>query len=60
MDWLTSGMRIDEARLSLLRRKDFRALRSVYKRKAAKLFLDGLEHSVLSLKVGDCSRSRND
>jgi hypothetical protein len=49
-DWLTRGMRIDEDRLRSLRRKDFSALRPVYKHKAANEFLHSLEDAILTIK----------
>lgn len=48
LDWLTTGMRIDEDRLLSLKRKDFSALRLVYKHKAANHFLHSLEGAVLT------------
>jgi hypothetical protein len=50
LDWLTQGMRIDEDRLRSLRRKDFIALRPVYKHKAANAFLHSLEEAILTTK----------
>ncbi|EJL28683.1 hypothetical protein [Novosphingobium sp. AP12] len=50
LDWLTQGMRIDEDRLRSLRRKDFIALRPVYKHKAANVFLRSLEEAILTTK----------
>lgn len=48
LDWLTMGMRIDEVRLLSLKRKDFSALRPVYKHKAANDFLRSLEGAILT------------
>jgi hypothetical protein len=48
LDWLTIGMRIAEDRLQTLKRKDFSALRGVYKHKAANTFLQSLEEAVLT------------
>jgi hypothetical protein len=48
LDWLITGMRIDEDRLRSLRRKDFSALRPVYKHKAANAFLHSLEDVILT------------
>ncbi|KQM19049.1 type IV toxin-antitoxin system AbiEi family antitoxin domain-containing protein [Novosphingobium sp. Leaf2] len=48
LDWLITGMRIDEDRLLSLKRKDFSALRPVYKHKAANHFLQSLEGAVLT------------
>lgn len=50
LDWLTMGMRIDEDRLLSLRRKDFSALRPVYRHKAASEFLHSLEDATLTIK----------
>lgn len=50
LDWLTMGMRIDEDRLRSLRRKDFSALRPVYRHKAANTFLHSLEDAILTIK----------
>lgn len=49
-DWLTTGMRIEESQLLSLRRKDFVALKPVYKHKAVNEFLHKLEHEVLSMR----------
>jgi hypothetical protein len=46
LDWLTAGLRIDEASLRGLRRQDFAVLRPVYKHKAANDFLAELEKAV--------------
>ena len=48
LDWLITGMHIDEDRLLSLKRKDFSALRPVYKHKAANHFLQLLEGAVLT------------
>lgn len=50
LDWLTSGMRIDENLLFSLKRKDFAALRPVYKHKGVNNFLVALEGSVMMAK----------
>ena len=50
LDWLITGMRIDEGRLLSLKCKDFSALRAVYKHKAASDFLHSLEDTVLTNK----------
>jgi len=50
LDWLTQGMRIDEDRLRSLRRKDFSALRSVYRHKAANAFIHLLEDAIMTIK----------
>jgi len=49
LDWLTNGMRIDEDRLLSLRRKDFSALRSVYRHKAVNEFLHSLEDAIQTI-----------
>lgn len=54
LDWLTKGMRIDEDALFALRRKDFSALRPVYKHKAVNAFLSALENSVMLTKTSSC------
>ena len=46
LEWLTSGLRIDEAQLGRLTRKDFAALKPVYKHKAVNAFLASLELAV--------------
>lgn len=51
LDWLTSGMRIDQDLLLDLRRRDFTKLRPVYKHKAVRLFLLELENCVLKAKT---------
>ncbi|PZU12312.1 MAG: hypothetical protein DI606_09495 [Sphingobium sp.] len=50
LDWLITGMRIDLDRLLSLKRKDFSALRPVYKHKAANDFLHSLEGAILANK----------
>ena len=60
LDWLTMGMRIDEERLRSLRRKDFAALRPVYRHKAANAFLHSLEDAILAIKGAAKGRSSND
>lgn len=51
VDWLTSGMRIDETQLLALKRQDFAALKPVYKHKAVNAFLAQLEDALLSGKT---------
>ncbi len=51
LDWLTSGMRIDEAQLLALKRADFVALRPVYKHKAVNAFLDQFEKGIMHAKT---------
>ncbi|WP_374613681.1 hypothetical protein [Sphingorhabdus sp.] len=60
LDWLTSGMRIDEAQLFALKRTDFAALKPVYKHKAVNAFLNQLEDALLSGKATGRRSSRND
>jgi hypothetical protein len=60
LDWLTVGMRIDQDHLLSLRRKDFSALKSVYKHKAVNEFLHSFESSILSAKAVARSRSSYD
>jgi hypothetical protein len=50
LGWLITGMRIDEDRLLSLKRKNFSALRPVYKHKAANAFLHSLEDAILTIK----------
>jgi hypothetical protein len=56
LDWLTSGMRIDEAKLFALKRADFATLKPVYKHKAVNTFLEQLEVALMS---GKTSRQRS-
>lgn len=60
LDWLTEGMRIDEDRLRSLRRKDFYALRPVYRHKAANMFLHSLEEAILTIKGATKGRLTDD
>ncbi|GBH28827.1 type IV toxin-antitoxin system AbiEi family antitoxin domain-containing protein [Sphingobium xenophagum] len=60
LDWLTTGMRIDEDRLLSLKRKDFSALRPVYKHKAANHFLHSLEDAILTNKGAAKGRLADD
>lgn len=60
LDWLTMGMRIDENRLRALRRKDFAALRPVYRHKAANEFLYSLEDAILAIKSAAKGRLADD
>ena len=46
LGWVTGGLRIDESMLLQLKRKDFVALRPVYKHQATKRFLHELESSM--------------
>lgn len=52
IEWLTHGMRIDEAMLLALRRKDFAKLKSVYKHKAVNAFLIAFESAVTNARAG--------
>ena len=47
LGWVTGGLRIDESLLLQLKRKDYVALRPVYKHQATNRFLDALESSVM-------------
>ena len=60
LDWLITDMRIDEDRLLPLKRKDFAALRSVYKHKAPNDFLHSLEGAILTEKGAAKGRLAND
>lgn len=60
LDWLTTGMRIDEDRLLSLKRKDFSALHPVYKHKAANDFLHSLEGAILTIKGAAKGRLTDD
>ncbi|SFG38994.1 Transcriptional regulator, AbiEi antitoxin, Type IV TA system [Novosphingobium sp. CF614] len=60
LDWLTIGMRIDKDRLRSLGRKDFAALRPVYKHKAANAFLHSLEDAILTIKGAVKGRPSDD
>lgn len=60
IDWLTSGMRIDEDLLLSLRRKDFATLKPVYKHKAVNAFLNALEISTMAAKVSQRGLSGHD
>lgn len=51
IEWLTSGLRIDEDLLLSLRRKDFAVLKPVYKHKAVNTFLEALEQAVMTAKA---------
>ncbi len=50
LDWLTSGMRIDDEVLLALSRKDFAAVRPAHKHKAVNSFLAELEDAVVTAK----------
>ena len=60
LDWLTSGMRIDDEALLALTEKDFVAVKSVYKHKAVNAFLSGLEDVVLTAKRAHSRGSLHD
>ena len=60
LEWLTSGMRIDQAQLLALKRQDFAAMKPVYKHKAVNAFLDQLDDALLSGKATGRRSSRND
>ena len=46
LGWVIGGLRIDKSRLLQLERKDFVALRPVYKHQATNRFLNALESSL--------------
>jgi hypothetical protein len=48
--WIEQGLRIDRADLLSLGKSDFSALRTVYKHKRARAFLDAFETELLALK----------
>ncbi len=48
--WLVDGLRIDEDRLTSLRKRDFAAMSDVYKHFAARSFLTSLESELLASK----------
>jgi hypothetical protein len=60
LDWLVTGMRIDEDMLLSLRPKDFSALKSVYKHKTVNEFLRCLEAALLANKTVKRERSGRD
>lgn len=60
LDWLTSGMRIDEAQLLALKRADFAALKPVYKYRAVNAFLGQFEEALMSRKSLSQRSRRND
>lgn len=60
LEWLTSGMRIDETHLFALKRADFAALKPVYKHKAVNAFLDQLGDALVSGKATGRRSSRHD
>lgn len=60
LDWLITGMRIDEIRLLSLKRKDFSTLGLVYKHKAVKDFLRSLEGAILTNKGAAKGRLADD
>jgi hypothetical protein len=60
LDWLITGMRIDVDRLLSLKRKDFSALRPVYRHKAANEFLHSLEDAILTIKGAAKGRPADD
>jgi predicted transcriptional regulator of viral defense system len=57
LDWLTTGMRIDDEWLRSLRRKDFQEIKPVYRHCRAREFLDSLEKAVCtSAGIGNGSK----
>jgi hypothetical protein len=51
MSWIVSGLRIDAELLADTPKREFIAMRRVYKHKAVLAFLAQLEHDVANLKV---------
>jgi len=60
LDWLISGMRIDEDMLLASTRKDFTELKRVYRHKAANAFLAALEDAVAAAKTSQGRGSNHD
>lgn len=60
LDWLTSGMRIDEEMLLLSTRNDFRGLKPVYKHKRVNSFLAALEDAVVTAKNSQSGELQHD
>lgn len=60
LDWLTSGLRIDEEMLLAATRKDFAALKPVYKHKRVHDFLAAFEHAVFTAKAIQSRQSQHD
>lgn len=60
LDWLTSGMRIDETQLRALKRLDFAALKPVYKHRAVNAFLGELEDALVTGKASRQKSARHD
>lgn len=60
LDWLTSGMRIDDEALLALTETDFAAVKSVYKHKAVNAFLSELEDVVVTAKRAESRGSLHD
>lgn len=60
LNWLTSGMRIDDEAILGLSRKNFAALKPVYKHKAVNTFLAELEGAVATAKRSQCQKLSHD
>lgn len=60
LDWLTRGLRIDEDHLRSLKRKEFTALKAVYKHKGVNAFLRSLELEVRPRRVATLGASIDD
>jgi len=56
LEWLTSGLRIDEAQLHSLRRKDISRLKTVYKHKAVNAFINELEKALVAPLLSESDR----
>lgn len=60
LDWLTIGMRIDQAQLLALKRQDLAALKAVYKHKAVNAFLEQFEDALMGRKGLSQRSARHD
>jgi hypothetical protein len=60
LDWLTSGMRIEEEQILSLKQNDFSALKSVYKHKVVNEFLHKLEDAVMTINTAERGRLAHD
>lgn len=60
LDWLISGLRIDEEMLLASTRKDFAELKLVYKHKRVNAFLAALEDAVVTAKTSQIRQTQHD
>lgn len=60
LDWLTGGLRIDEDHLRAFKRKEFAALKRIYKHKGVNAFLRSLENEVRPRRIAAPGGSVND